>query len=177
MKGRKQDGVNAKKYGCQRKEKINVKVIWSSRNYNKVTKNEISGATNCSSDDSLAKIPHNCDLPPPSKMSKYTKRNINRLRLESKIKSEDTKLKLKEKNMDKKVQELQEKSAKYVSIATKIMENKIRTKMNEIEEKKQKAILNVQLMHKEDVTKSKRQNKYLKKKHEDLASKMESKDL
>ena len=92
-------------------------------------------------------------------MSKYTKRKINRLKLESKIKSEDTKLKLKEKNMDKKVQELQEKCAKYVSVATKIMENKICTKMNEIEEKKRKAILNVQLMHKEDVTKLKRQNK------------------
>ena len=49
--------------------------------------------------------------------------------------------------------------------------------MNEIEEKKQKAILNVQLIHKDDVTKLKRQNKYLKKKHEDFVSKMESKDL
>ena len=55
LKGRKQDEVNAKKYGCRRKEKINVKVIWSARNYNKVTKNKISGATNCSLDDSPEK--------------------------------------------------------------------------------------------------------------------------
>ena len=47
MKGRKQDKVNATKHGCQRKDKINVKVIWSSKNYNEGTKNKISGATDC----------------------------------------------------------------------------------------------------------------------------------
>ena len=42
-------------------------------------KNKKSGATNCSMDDSLAKIPHNLNL---LKMSKYTTRKINKLKLE-----------------------------------------------------------------------------------------------
>ena len=174
LKGRCQENVNSKKYGCRRKKGIQIRVKLSS-SFRSANKNKDTATVG--SKVILSAGADSTDSTTSGKVSGATKRKLNELMKSWEYVEDQKRLNQIARKLDTDAKLMEENCNVFLRSATKVLEDKLRVKSIELENAKVTEMQQMTSDHKNELLKLKRRCNYLDKKNKKLICKMESKDI